>query len=115
VGLLQASGRPVPDNDDETRAARDRIRALEPGLQDPLLERVRSLAEGYTAVSLGAWSHALQIEATRVGFLLCGDLLRVGRAVADEEGPEALEALLAFALSTENLDLRERLDLATAL
>jgi hypothetical protein len=40
---------------------------------------------------------------------MCGDLLRVGRAVADEEGQLALDDLLAFALSFEQLDLSEKI------
>ena len=50
--------------------------------------------------------------ATRLALLITGDLLRVGRAVGEEEGPPALDDLLAFALSLDYLDLRQNLGLA---
>ncbi len=61
------------------------------------------------AINLSAWSRTLNRTATRMGLLICGDLLRVGRAVAEEEGPEALDHLLEFALSLEHFDLRDEL------
>jgi hypothetical protein len=47
--------------------------------------------------------------ASRLSLVMCGDLLRVGRAVVDEEGQSALDDLLAFALSFEHLDLSEEI------
>ena len=50
--------------------------------------------------------------ATRVSLLITGDLLRVGRAVVEEDGLAALDDLLTFALSLEYLDLRQDLGLS---
>jgi hypothetical protein len=47
--------------------------------------------------------------ASRLSLVICGDLLRVGRSVAEEEGQAALDDLLAFALSLDHLDLCEEL------
>jgi hypothetical protein len=44
-----------------------------------------------------------------MALLVCGDMLRVGRAIAEEEGPDALDELLLFALSPEHLELRQDL------
>jgi hypothetical protein len=49
--------------------------------------------------------------ATRLALLITGDPLRVGRAVSEEEGPLALDDLLAFALSLDYIDLRQDLGL----
>jgi hypothetical protein len=38
-------------------------------------------------------------------------MLRVGRAIAEEEGPGALDEFLLFALSPEHFDLRHELGL----
>lgn len=65
-----------------------------------------------TAISLSAWARSMNRTATRLGLLICADPLRVGRAVAEEEGPEALEDLLDFALTPEHVELRAQLGLA---
>jgi hypothetical protein len=63
-------------------------------------------------VNLSDWARALNRTAARVGLLLSGDLLRAGAAVSEDDGPEALDDLVAFAVSPEHLDLRDELGLS---
>jgi hypothetical protein len=68
----------------------------------------------YDNLNLSVWGRGLARVATRLALLVSGDLLRIGRAVVEEDGPAALDDLLAFALSLDYLDLRQDLGLMTA-
>jgi CheY-like chemotaxis protein/tetratricopeptide (TPR) repeat protein len=74
-----------------------------------ILEAAQTIKRKYDNLNLSVWGRGLARVATRLALLVCGDLLRVGRAVAEEEGPVALDDLLAFALSLEHIDLRQEL------
>lgn len=107
------SGSVDPADPEEIKAIKRRVAALHPDRQDVIAELVRPLDAAST--DLVGWQRALAAQATRAGLVLCADLVAAGGAVAAEEGPEALEQLIEFALSVEHLELRERLDLAPAL
>lgn len=95
--------------DPEAKTVLERIAASDPRIRQRLAEAGMRLIHSRQHVNLSAWSRALNRTAGRTGLLLSADLLRVGRAVAEEGGPEALEELLSFALSLDHLDLREEL------
>jgi hypothetical protein len=75
------------------------------------LEVGTRLQRGRKAIDLSGWVRAVGRTADRTALLLSGDLVRVGNAVAAEDGTPALEDLLAFAVSPEHLDLRDELGL----
>jgi CheY-like chemotaxis protein len=77
-----------------------------------LLSAAQTIKQKYDNLNLSVWGRGLARVATRLALLISGDLLRVGRAVAEEEGPSALDDILAFALSLDYLDLRHALGLA---
>ena len=91
-----------------TEASRT-ITALSPEGRGRILEAAQTIKRKYDNLNLSVWGRGLSRMATRLALLICGDLLRIGRAVAEEEGPGALDDLLAFALSIEHLDLRQEL------
>jgi hypothetical protein len=74
-----------------------------------ILEAAQTIKKRYDNLNLSVWGRGLARIATRLTLLVCGDLLRVGRAVAEEDGPAALDDLLTFALSLEHIDLRQEL------
>jgi tetratricopeptide (TPR) repeat protein len=74
-----------------------------------ILEAAQTIKRKHDNLNLSTWGRGLSRIGTRLALLVCGDLLRVGRAVAEEDGPAALDDLLAFALSIEHLDLRQEL------
>jgi len=61
------------------------------------------------AVNLSAWSRSLSHTANRIGLILSGDLLKAAKIVQEDDDQEALDELLAFAVSPEHFDLRDRL------
>ena len=87
------------------------ITALGPEARSRIFEAAQTIKRKYENLNLSVWGRGLGRVATRLALLVCGDLLRVGRAVAEEEGPAALDDLLEFALSLEHLDLRNELGL----
>jgi CheY-like chemotaxis protein len=89
--------------------ARDAIAALDAPARTRIAEVSQQLVRKYGSINLTAWARGLRRMASRLSLVMCGDLLRVGRAVADEEGQLALDDLLAFALSFEQLDLSEKI------
>jgi tetratricopeptide (TPR) repeat protein len=93
----------------EFEGALDAIAALDPPARTRIAEVSQQLACRYGAINLTAWAKGLPRIAARIALVVCGDLLRVGRASADEEGQAALDDLLAFALSFDHLDLSEQL------
>jgi hypothetical protein len=68
-----------------------------------------AIKQNYDNLNLTVWGRGLARVATRLALIISGDLLRVGRAVAEEDGPTALDDLIAFALSLDYLDLRREL------
>ena len=89
--------------------ARDVIATLDAPARTAIVEVSQQLARKYGSLNLTAWAKGLGRLATRFSLVICADLLRVGRAVADEEDQAALDDLLAFALSLDYLDLRQEL------
>ena len=87
------------------------ITALGPEARSRILDGAQAIKRKYDNLNLSVWGRGLSRMATRLALLVCGDLLRVGRAVAEEEGPSALDDLLTFALSLEHMDLRQELGL----
>ncbi|MDX2023162.1 MAG: response regulator [Deltaproteobacteria bacterium] len=77
-----------------------------------LAELGSRLVRDRSAINLSAWARSLGRTATRLGTLICGDVMRVGKIVSEEEGPEALEDFLEFVLSIEHLELREELGIS---
>jgi len=92
--------------------ASNTIAELDLGAQARILEVVQAIKQKYDNLNLSVWGRGLSRMATRVALIITGDLLRIGRAVVEEEGPAALDDLLAFAVSLEYLDLRQDLGLA---
>jgi CheY-like chemotaxis protein len=90
-------------------SARNAIAALAAPARTSIAEVSQQLVRKYGSINLTAWAKSLRRMASRLSLVICGDLLRVGRAVADDEGQAALDDLLAFALSFEHLDLSEQL------
>jgi CheY-like chemotaxis protein len=89
--------------------ARNAIAALDAPARARITEVSRRLAGKYEAINLTAWGKGLGRMASRLSLVICGDLLRVGQAVAEEEGQAALDDLLAFALSFDHLDFRQEI------
>lgn len=85
------------------------IEVSPPAVKSRLAELGARLVRDRSAINLSAWARSLGRTATRLGLLVSGDVLRAGRIVAEEEGPEALEDYLEFVLSIEHLELREEL------
>ena len=95
-------------------AAAKTIAELDTTAQARILEAALAIKRKYDNLNLSVWGRGLARVATRLALLISGDLLRVGRAVVEEDGPAALDDLLAFALSLDYLDLRQDLGLTTA-
>jgi len=85
------------------------IAALDAPARARIAEVSQQLVRKYGSINLTAWTKSLRRMASRLSLVMCGDLLRVGRALAEEEGQAALDDLLAFALSFEELDIGEAL------
>jgi hypothetical protein len=85
------------------------ITALGAEARSRILAAAQTIKKKYDNLNLSLWGRGLTRTATRLALLVCGDLVRIGRAVADEEGQSALDDLLAFALSLEHFDLRQEL------
>lgn len=88
-------------------SARDAIAALDELSRARIAESSQRLARKYGSINLTAWGKGLGRLASRLSLLICADLPRVGRAVAEEEGQAALDDLLAFALSFDYLDISQ--------
>lgn len=91
---------------------RHRLESSPAEVRAQLFELGSKLLRDRNRLNLSAWNRALSRSADRIALLICGDLLRVGRAVAEEQGPEALDELLDFALSLDHIDLRQELGIA---
>jgi hypothetical protein len=89
--------------------AREAIAALDEPARTRIAESSQRVTGKYGSINLTAWTKGLGRMASRLSLVICADLLRVGRAVADEEDQAALDDLLAFALSLDYFDLRQEL------
>jgi CheY-like chemotaxis protein/cytochrome c-type biogenesis protein CcmH/NrfG len=87
-------------------AASEAIAALDPSVRTLIFDAASAIKQNYANLNLSVWGRGLARVATRLALIISGDLLRVGRAVAEEDGPAALDDLIAFALSLDYLDLR---------
>jgi DNA-binding NarL/FixJ family response regulator/tetratricopeptide (TPR) repeat protein len=103
----------LPDLESELLSRR--IGGLPASVRNQLVEVGGRLQRGRRAVNLSGWTKALGRTAERLALVVSADLLRAGRAIADEDGAEAVDDLLAFALSIEHLELREELGLAAVI
>ncbi len=87
-------------------AAKARLAALPSAVRARIAESSQALVRDYGSINLTAWTKSLSQTATRLSLLICGDLLKVGSAIAETEGQVALDNLISFALSLEYLDFR---------
>jgi CheY-like chemotaxis protein len=108
LALANAAG---PVKGAATQEAFEAIAALDAAAQARILDVVLAIKQKYDNLNLTVWGRGLARVATRLALLITGDLLRVGRAVVEEDGPAALDDLLTFALSLDYLDLRQELGL----
>jgi CheY-like chemotaxis protein/tetratricopeptide (TPR) repeat protein len=106
LALVNAAG---PVQGEAAMNASRAIAALNPEGRARILAGAQTIKRKYENLNLSVWNRGLTRLATRLALVVCGDLLRVGRAVAEEEGPGALDDLLAFALSLDHIDLRQEL------
>jgi hypothetical protein len=90
-------------------AAKARIASLEAPVRARIAESSQNLVREYGSINLSSWTKSLSRTAIRLSLVICGDLLRVGAALAEEEGQAALDDLLTFALSLDYLDLRDEI------
>jgi len=109
LSLANAAG---PLQGEGALAAADAIAALEPAAQARIAEAALAIKQKHNNLNLSVWGRGLARLGTRLALLLSGDLLRVGRAIVEEDGPAALDDLLLFALSLDYIDLRKELGLA---
>jgi CheY-like chemotaxis protein/DNA-binding transcriptional regulator YiaG len=106
LALANAAG---PVKGVAAQEAASAIAALDAAAQARILEVVHAIKQKYDNLNLTVWGRGLARMATRLALLITGDVLRIGRAVAEEDGPAALDDLVAFALSLDYLDLRQEL------
>jgi CheY-like chemotaxis protein len=109
LALANAAG---PVQGTAAKDAATAIAALGPAQQERIRDAAQAIKQKYDNLNLSIWGRGLARVATRLALLVTGDLLRVGRAVGEEDGPPALDDLLAYALSLDYLDLRQELGLA---
>jgi hypothetical protein len=95
-------------------AAKARVAALPAPERARIAEASQRLVREFGSINLTAWTKSLGRTATRLSLLVCGDLLRVGGALAEEEGQAALDELLSFAVSFDYLDFSEEVHAAAA-
>jgi CheY-like chemotaxis protein len=106
LALANATG---PMQGPAALAASEAIAALDTTVKGRLLDVALAIKQNYDNLNLSVWGRGLARVATRLALIISGDLLRIGRAVGEEEGPAALDDLIAFALSLDYLDLRHDL------
>jgi len=111
LALANAAG---PVKGAAAQEAATAIAALDATAQSRIFEAVQAIKQKYDNLNLSVWGRGLARVATRMSLLISGDVLRVGRAVVDEDGLAALDDLLTFALSLDYLDLRQDLGLTAA-
>ncbi|HEX7507558.1 MAG TPA: hypothetical protein VF550_12345, partial [Polyangia bacterium] len=111
LALANAAG---PVKDAAAQEAAKAIAALDAAAQSRIFEAVQAIKQKYDNLNLSVWGRGLARVATRMSLLITGDVLRVGRAVVEEDGLAALDDLLTFALSLDYLDLRRDIGLAAA-
>jgi tetratricopeptide (TPR) repeat protein len=95
-------------------------KVLPPPQIELLAAAVEPFAAGQVRVDLAAWSVESDAIANRAGLLVCGDVVAAAREIVREarahhSRPEdAIMNLVRFSVSSDYLDLRERLGLAVA-
>ena len=109
LSLANAAG---PLQGEAALGAADAIAALDPAAQARIKDAAFAIKQKHSNLNLSVWGRGLARLGTRLALLLSGDLLRVGRAVVEEDGPAALDDLLLFTLSLDYIDLRKDLGLA---
>ena len=108
LALANAAG---PVKGVAAQEASSAIAALDAAAQSRIFDAVQAIKQKYDNLNLSVWGRGLARVATRMSLLITGDVLRVGRAVVEEDGLAALDDLLTFALSLDYLDLRQDLGL----
>ncbi len=103
LALANATG---PVQGEDALAASRVISALDASSKSRILQAAQAIKQNYDNLNLSVWGLSLARIATRLALIISGDLLRVGRAVAEEDGPGALDDLIAYALSLDYLDFR---------
>lgn len=112
LAALAHAGATGPLEEHVALAAAQAIGNLDGEAQARIADAGRAIRQKYDNLNLSVWGRGLARLATRLALLVSGDLLRVGRAVVEEDGPTALDDLLSFALSSDYIDLRKELGLA---
>jgi hypothetical protein len=93
-------------------------RVLPPSQIELLSATVEPLVAGHSRIDLRAWSAESDAIANRAGLLVCGDVVAAAREIVREarahhSRPEdVILDLVRFSVSSDYLDLRERLGLA---
>jgi CheY-like chemotaxis protein len=108
LSLANAAG---PLQGEASLAAAAAIAALDPAAQTRIADAAYAIKQKHNNLNLSVWGRGLARLGTRLALLLSGDLLRIGRAIIEEDGPAALDDLLLFALSLDYIDLRKELGL----
>lgn len=104
MATVRGSLRSEQPDDEEAWAA---ITALDSTMRARISEASQRIMRRQAVVNLSTWTKALARVANRLALAMCGDLLRVGRAMIDEDDHAGLDDLLAFALTPDYLDLRK--------
>jgi len=93
---------------------------LPPPQIELLAATVEPLASSHSHIDLGAWAAESDAIANRAGLLVCGDVVAAAREIVREarahhnRPEEVIMNLVRFSVSSDYLDLRERLGLAMA-
>ncbi len=111
LAALALAGAAAPPRDQATLAAAEAIAGLDAEAQARIADAGLAIEQKYDNLNLSVWGRGLARLGTRLALLVSGDLLRVGRAVVEEDGPAALDDVLSFALSLDYIDLRKELGL----
>jgi hypothetical protein len=109
VAALALANAAAPLQGPAALAASQAIAGLDSSVRARIFDAASAIKQNYANLNLSVWGRGLARVATRLALIISGDLLRVGRAVAEEDGPAALDDLIAFALSLDYLDLRSDL------
>ena len=122
-GMLLALQVPAPpqapgtgDPGEVERIARELRRTVPPQVLEPMAAAARKWMAGRNALDMGSWVAAVDLTASRAGFILCNDFETAARFVS-KEGPaqsplapkDRLKHLLGYSVSEEYFQVRKHL------
>jgi golgin subfamily B member 1 len=98
------------------RIARELRRTVPPQVLEPMAAAARKWMAGRDRLDMGAWVAAVDLTASRAGFILCNDFETAARFVS-KEGPaqsplppkDRLKHLLGYSVSEEYFQVRKHL------